>query len=63
MLATGDPLCHGIAAFLASRLCIEAVEILPNASTIQLASRAARSGLWQDLEDRLDPRRRRRRVA
>src|ERR1035437_6720232 len=24
VLATGDPLCHGIAAYLASRLCIEA---------------------------------------
>ncbi|OYY31663.1 MULTISPECIES: SAM-dependent methyltransferase, partial [unclassified Polaromonas] len=30
VLATGDPLCHGIAAYLASRLCIEAIEVLPN---------------------------------
>ncbi|RZL53884.1 MAG: cobalamin biosynthesis bifunctional protein CbiET, partial [Variovorax sp.] len=29
VLATGDPLCHGIAAYLASRLCIEAIEVLP----------------------------------
>jgi precorrin-6Y C5,15-methyltransferase (decarboxylating) len=48
VLATGDPLCHGIAAYLASRLCIEAIEVLPHLSTIQLA--CARIGLaWQDL--------------
>ncbi|WKB53578.1 precorrin-6y C5,15-methyltransferase (decarboxylating) subunit CbiE [Eleftheria terrae] len=48
VLATGDPLCHGIAAYLASRLCIEALEILPNLSTLQLA--CARVGLpWQDI--------------
>lgn len=48
VLATGDPLCHGIAAYLASRLCLEALEIVPNCSTIQLA--CARIGLpWQDL--------------
>lgn len=48
VLATGDPLCHGIAAYLASRLCIEALEVLPNLSTIQLA--CARLGLpWQDM--------------
>lgn len=47
VLATGDPLCHGIASYLASRLCIEAVEVLPNLSTVQLA--CARLGLaWQD---------------
>jgi precorrin-6Y C5,15-methyltransferase (decarboxylating) len=48
VLATGDPLCHGIAAFLQARLCIEACEVLPNVSTLQLA--CARVGLaWQDL--------------
>lgn len=48
VLATGDPLCHGIAAYLASRLCIEALEVLPNLSTIQLA--CARLGMpWQDM--------------
>ncbi len=47
VLATGDPLCHGIASFLASRLCIEAIEVLPNVSTLQLA--CARVGLaWHD---------------
>ncbi|HQS42766.1 precorrin-6y C5,15-methyltransferase (decarboxylating) subunit CbiE [Polaromonas sp.] len=49
VLATGDPLCHGIAAYLASRLCIEAIEVLPNVSTLQLA--CARLGLpWQDMK-------------
>ena len=49
VLATGDPLCHGIAAYLASRLCIEAVDVLPNVSTLQLA--CARLGLpWQDMK-------------
>ena len=47
VLATGDPLCHGIASYLAARLCIEALEVLPNVSTLQLA--CARIGLaWQD---------------
>ena len=47
VLATGDPLCHGIASYLAARLCIEAIEVLPNVSTLQLA--CARIGLaWQD---------------
>ncbi|MHB1122101.1 MAG: precorrin-6y C5,15-methyltransferase (decarboxylating) subunit CbiE [Ramlibacter sp.] len=49
VLATGDPLCHGIAAYLASRLCLEAIEVLPNVSTLQLA--CARLGLpWQDMK-------------
>lgn len=49
VLATGDPLCHGIAGFLQARLCIEACEILPNVSTVQLA--CARLGLpWQDMK-------------
>ncbi len=47
VLATGDPLCHGIAPFLAQRLCLDALDILPNLSTLQLA--CARIGLaWQD---------------
>jgi len=47
VLATGDPLCHGIASYLATHLCIEAIEVLPNVSTLQLA--CARVGLaWQD---------------
>ena len=49
VLATGDPLCHGIAAFLAARLCIEAIEVIPNVSTLQLA--CARLGLpWQEMK-------------
>ena len=49
VLATGDPLCHGIAAYLASHLCIEAIEVLPNVSTLQLA--CARVGLaWQEMK-------------
>ena len=35
--ATGDPLCHGIAGFLAGKLDKSRVRILPNLSTIQLA--------------------------
>ncbi|MDO5058179.1 MAG: precorrin-6y C5,15-methyltransferase (decarboxylating) subunit CbiE [Lautropia sp.] len=47
VLATGDPLCHGIAPYLASRLCLDAIEVLPNLSTLQLA--CARIGLaWQN---------------
>jgi precorrin-6Y C5,15-methyltransferase (decarboxylating) len=47
VLATGDPLCHGIAPYLAQHLCLDALEILPNLSTLQLA--CARVGLaWQD---------------
>ncbi|MEJ7136974.1 precorrin-6y C5,15-methyltransferase (decarboxylating) subunit CbiE [Amphibiibacter pelophylacis] len=48
VLATGDPLCHGIAGFLAARLCFDALEIVPNLSTLQIA--CARVGLvWQDM--------------
>ncbi len=47
VLATGDPLCHGIAPYLAQHLCVEALDVLPNLSTLQLA--CARIGLaWQD---------------
>ncbi len=49
VLATGDPLCHGIAGFLAKRLGAEKLRIYPNLSTIQLA--CARFALpWQDIE-------------
>ena len=48
VLATGDPLCHGMAGYLASRLCVEAIEVIPNVSTLQLA--CARLCLpWQDM--------------
>lgn len=47
VLATGDPLCHGIAQYLARHLCIDALDISPNLSTIQLA--CARVGfVWND---------------
>nr|VFK31987.1 MAG: precorrin-6Y C5,15-methyltransferase (decarboxylating) [Candidatus Kentron sp. MB] len=49
VLATGDPLCHGIAGFLQARLCIESCEVLPNVSMVQLA--CARLGIpWQDMK-------------
>lgn len=49
VLATGDPLCHGIAGFLQARLCIESCEIIPNVSMVQLA--CARLGIpWQDIK-------------
>ena len=48
VLATGDPLFHGIGGYLNARLPAERLEILPNVSTVQLA--CARLGLaWQDL--------------
>jgi precorrin-6Y C5,15-methyltransferase (decarboxylating) len=47
VLATGDPLCHGIASFLIGKLGLSACEILPNVSTLQWA--CARLGLaWQE---------------
>lgn len=49
VLATGDPLCHGIASYLQARLCVESCEVLPNVSTFQLA--CARAGIaWQNIE-------------
>ncbi|MBB4843809.1 precorrin-6Y C5,15-methyltransferase (decarboxylating) [Paucibacter oligotrophus] len=49
VLATGDPLCFGIASYLAARLCIDALEVMPNLSTLQLA--CARLGMpWQDMK-------------
>lgn len=43
VLATGDPLCHGIGSYLVSKLGLEKCEIIPNVSTLQLA--CARFGL------------------
>lgn len=37
VLASGDPLCHGIAGYLADKLASDTVCILPNLSNIQLA--------------------------
>lgn len=47
VLATGDPLCHGIASYLYKKLAHNALQIIPNVSSIQLAF--AQIGLsWQD---------------
>ncbi len=47
VLATGDPMCHGIASFLIGRLGQESCTVLPNVSTLQWA--CARFGVaWQD---------------
>jgi len=47
VLATGDPLCHGIGRYLINKLGNEHCEVIPNVSTLQLAF--ARLGLaWQD---------------
>lgn len=47
VLATGDPLCHGIGKYLIAKLGADACEVLPNVSTMQLA--CARLKLpWQD---------------
>ncbi|MCK5830768.1 MAG: precorrin-6y C5,15-methyltransferase (decarboxylating) subunit CbiE [Methylococcales bacterium] len=46
VLATGDPLCHGIASYLINKLGHEKIEVLPNLSAHQLA--CAKLGLaWQ----------------
>ncbi len=37
VLATGDPLCHGIGSFLLGKLGADAIDIQPAASTLQLA--------------------------
>ncbi len=47
VLATGDPLCHGIASYLYKKLAAEQLQVIPNTSSIQLAFAAV--GLsWQD---------------
>lgn len=46
VLATGDPLCHGIGRFLLGKIGTDSCEIMPNTSTLQLAF--ARLGFaWQ----------------
>ena len=48
VLATGDPLCHGIGRYLIGKLGAKRCKVLPNLSTLQLA--CARLGLaWQQL--------------
>lgn len=49
VLATGDPLCHGIAKYLAKKLGSDKLEIMPNVSMIQIA--CARRGIaWQAMK-------------
>lgn len=48
VLATGDPLCHGIAAFLLDRLGRTGVEVLPAPSTLQVACARWQTS-WQDV--------------
>jgi len=47
VLATGDPLCHGIAVYLKKKIGLSKLDIYPNVSALQLA--CARVGVsWQD---------------
>ncbi|VAW86408.1 Cobalt-precorrin-7 (C5)-methyltransferase / Cobalt-precorrin-6B C15-methyltransferase [decarboxylating] [hydrothermal vent metagenome] len=49
VLATGDPMCHGIGRYLMNKLEEKSCKVIPNVSTLQLAF--ARLGLaWQDAE-------------
>ncbi len=49
VLATGDPLCHGIGAYLVKKIGIEKCHFIPNLSMFQLAF--ARLGLaWQSVK-------------
>lgn len=48
-LATGDPLCHGIASWLTAKLGREGFEILPAPSTLQLAFARFKQP-WQDVK-------------
>lgn len=46
VLATGDPLCHGIASYLIKKMGSHKIEVLPNLSMVQLA--CAKLGIaWQ----------------
>ncbi len=47
VLATGDPLCHGIARFLVDKLGAGVIEVLPAPSTVALAC-ARLNKTWQD---------------
>ena len=48
-LATGDPLCHGIASWLTGKLGPDGFEILPAVSTLQLAFARFKTA-WQDIK-------------
>lgn len=47
-LATGDPLCHGIASWLTSKLGRDGFAIIPAVSTLQLAFARFKTA-WQDV--------------
>lgn len=47
VLATGDPLCHGIGSFLSKKIAADQLQIIPNVSAIQLAF-ASLGMAWQD---------------
>lgn len=47
VLATGDPLCHGIARFLVDKIGADKIEVVPAPSTIALAC-ARLNKTWQD---------------
>ncbi|HJV26032.1 MAG TPA: precorrin-6y C5,15-methyltransferase (decarboxylating) subunit CbiE [Aromatoleum sp.] len=47
VLATGDPLCHGIARFLIDKIGADKVEVLPAPSTVALAC-ARLNKTWQE---------------
>lgn len=49
VLATGDPLCHGIAGFLYKKLAGTYLQLIPNVSTIQLAFSSIGMS-WQDAQ-------------
>lgn len=49
VLASGDPLCHGIGGYLIERLGLPAIEVLPNVSLLQLAC-ASLGQPWQDMK-------------
>ena len=48
-LATGDPLCHGIASWLTGKLGRHGFEIIPAVSTLQLAFARFKTA-WQDVK-------------
>ncbi len=49
VLATGDPLCHGIAKYLIGKSGADIYDVIPNVSTIQLACARLRIP-WQDIK-------------
>lgn len=48
VLATGDPLCHGVASWLTGKLGRDGFDILPAVSTLQLAFARFKQA-WQDV--------------